>query len=69
MSAFLEDGFEERVVDKENGNLNVLRLHPNIAPIKVIILMMDTESEEQSDLADRLNKEVKTAGRSMLSYF
>lgn len=62
LSAYLDDGFEDRILDGEKRSLKVLRLHPSIAPIKVIILTKDVSSEEQSDLADRLCKEVKIAG-------
>ena len=64
LSAYLDDGFEERILDEEKRSLNVLRLHPSIAPIKMIILTKDLSSEEQSDLAGCLCKEVKIAGRS-----
>ena len=64
LSAYLDDGFEDRILDGEKRSLKVLRLHPSIAPIKVIILTKDVSSEEQSDLADRLCKEVKIAGKS-----
>ena len=62
----MDDGFEERVLDEEKRSLKVLRLHPNIAPINVVILAEDTTNEEQSDLADRLSKELKIAGKSLL---
>ena len=67
MSAYLDDGFEERLLDEANQNKKVLRLHPSISPIKLVILTEDPSNEEQFDLANRFSKEVKTAGKS--SYF
>ena len=66
LSAFLDDGFEERVLDEESKSLQVLRLHPKIAPINVVILAEDTTNEEQADLVDRLSKELKVVGKSHL---
>lgn len=63
MFACLDDGFEERVLGDGDKNQGALRLHHSIAPVKLMILIKDSSDEEQIDLASRLNKEVKTAGR------
>ena len=65
MLAYLDDGLEERMQEDEDdtASQNILRLHPNLAPIKVIILAEDPSNEEQLDLVNRLAKELKIAGK------
>ena len=65
MLTYLDDGLEERMFDEEDDEVfqDVLRLHPSLSPIKLILLAENPKEEGQIDLLNRLSKEVKLTGK------
>ena len=59
------DAYQEKEQSGPDGKarLNrVLALHPSIAPVKVAVILCDTEKVEVRDVAQQLASELRTAG-------
>jgi glycyl-tRNA synthetase len=56
--AFLADGYDEEVVSERERT--VLRLHPQIAPIKAAVLPLIAKSQDMVERARRLYEELRT---------
>ena len=58
MLAYLYDAYEEDDLNQRN----VLHLHSNLAPVKLMVSTEDKNSEGQLEVAKRFLKELRVAG-------